>query len=98
MIIVWGSVDIRPENLEAALEISEQHVRRSREEPGCISHTVLIDAQSRNTLCFFEEWADMPALEAHFAVAESIEFARNITGMAAAPPQIRIFDAAPIEQ
>lgn len=91
MIIVWGFVDIDAVHLADAQELSLEHVRRSRGEPGCISHCVSVDREIENRLNFFEEWADMESLQQHFEVPESAAFAQRLGEMAVAPPQIQIY-------
>ena len=98
MIIVWGVVDIAEGNVEAALELSLVHVRRSREEPGCISHNVQIDAENRNRLTFFEKWQDMEALQLHFAVPESGRFVKSIGQLASAAPVMTLYESSQIKQ
>lgn len=39
MILVTGSVRVRPEAIEDALALSVQHVERSRQEDGCRLHS-----------------------------------------------------------
>ena len=98
MIIVWGAVEIAEGNIEAALELSLEHVRRSREERGCISHQVQIDAEDRNRLAFFEEWQDMEALQLHFAVPESGQFVKSISLLASAAPVMQLYESSQIKQ
>ncbi len=93
MIIVWGSVDTVAQRYAEALQLSLEHVVRSRGEPGCISHTVMIDAENDTRLNFFEEWEDLDALQKHFAVDESVRFAARLTDIAARPPEVRIFES-----
>ena len=91
MIIVWGSVEISAVHLADAQAQSLEHVKRSRLEPGCISHCVSVDRENENRLNFFEEWEDMEALQQHFAVPESGAFAERLGEMAVAPPRIQIY-------
>ena len=76
MIIVTGSVLARDDAIDEVVELSLQHVRRSRDEPGCLLHSVHRDVEEPNRLVFVEHWADMEALQQHFAVPESGEFVR----------------------
>jgi quinol monooxygenase YgiN len=71
MIVVTGSVTARPDSLEEVRRLSLEHVQRSRQEPGCISHAVHVDCENPLRLVFFEQWADRAALLAHFAVPAS---------------------------
>ena len=93
MIIVIGKAISEPDTHSEMLRISQEHVERSRSEPGCIAHNVHIDAENASQLVFVEYWADMPALLAHFAVPESRKFAATMTDLAASNPDIRIFDS-----
>ena len=77
MIVVTGSVTVRTETFDEARRLSLEHVHRSRQEPGCISHAVHVDCENPLRLVFFEQWADRTALAAHFAVPASGEFVRT---------------------
>ncbi len=94
MIIVTGSITAKAGCLEELLAICLEHVRRSRQEPGCISHAVHSDAENPLRLFFFEEWEDSEALKKHFAVPASGAFVRAARLLAVDPPVINIFDAS----
>ncbi|VTU27994.1 putative quinol monooxygenase [Variovorax sp. PBL-E5] len=93
MILVTGSILARAGSVDEALALSLEHVRRSRTEPGCISHAVHRDAEDPLRLVFVEQWADRAALLAHFAVPASRAFARAAGALAAEPPTLQIYDA-----
>jgi quinol monooxygenase YgiN len=93
MLIVTGSVEARPESLERALELSLEHVRRSRGEPGCLLHSVHRDVERPLRLVFLEHWADADALRTHFRVPASGAFVTELTALAATPPEMAIYDA-----
>ena len=95
MILVTGSVTARPERLAEALDLSLQHVHRSRAEPGCIAHAVHIDAENPNRLVFVEQWSDRAALQAHFMVPASRAFGKALAGLAVALPDLQIYEATP---
>ena len=94
MIIVTGSVVVRPDDLEQAVEIALAHVQRSRIEPGCLLHSVHHDVEVPNRLVFLEHWADRSALDAHFAVPESGAFVTALSALAATPPAMEIHETA----
>jgi quinol monooxygenase YgiN len=96
VIIVTGIVKARPETLEEALRISLEHVHRSRLEPGCLLHSVHRDVEDADRLVFLEHWADRDALSAHFRVPASGASAKRLGELAAEPPTIGIYDAAPL--
>lgn len=98
MVIITGSIVASPEGFEELRSLSLEHVRRSRAEPGCLSHDVHVDAENPLRLFFFETWADRAAVGVHFAVAESRAFVKAAYRLAAEPPVIQIYDATPAGQ
>ncbi|MEM8708713.1 MAG: putative quinol monooxygenase [Actinomycetota bacterium] len=95
LIVVLGDVRVRPDVADDALRISREHVERSRTEPGCISHDVLVDPDEPLRLVFVERWADRTALDVHFAVPESIAFASALAEMASERPHMQILPIEP---
>ncbi len=98
MIVVTGSVTARLETFEEARRLSLEHVRRSRQEPGCVSHAVHVDCENPLRLVFFEQWADRAVLAAHFAVPASGEFVRALRSLAAGPTTLELYDASRLEK
>jgi quinol monooxygenase YgiN len=97
MIMVTGSVTARADCLEEVRKMSLEHVRRSRQEPGCISHAVHADCENPLRLVFIEQWADRAALSAHFAVPASRDFVRALQPLASASSTIEIYDATRVQ-
>jgi len=97
MVIVYGSVRARPDSFEELRALALEHVRRSRTEPGCLSHDVHVHAEEPLRLVFFETWTDRAALAAHFAVPASREFAQAAGQLGAEPPVIRVYQATQID-
>lgn len=96
MVIVTGEIIARPETLAELIAVGQDHSRRSREEPGCISHDLYIDSENGLRLFFFERWADRAALQAHFAVPESNDFMRAVRSLSAGGSKApEILDIAP---
>ena len=80
------------------LRLSQEHVNRSRTEPGCIADAVHVDCENPLRLVFFERWADRDALRKHFAVPASRELVRSLQTLAAGPTTLELFDANKIEE
>ncbi len=97
MIIVTGSITAREDSFVEVRKLSLEHVHRSRQEPGCISHSVHIDCENPMRLVFFEQWTDRAALSAHFAVPASRDFVRALQPLAAAAATIEIYEANRLE-
>ncbi|MFA7262990.1 MAG: putative quinol monooxygenase [Caulobacter sp.] len=83
MIVVTGWILAKPDTLAELIAIGQEHCRRSRAEPGCISHDLYIDSENGLRLFFFERWADRAALAVHFAVPESNDFVRAVRALSA---------------
>ena len=96
MIIITGSAIIHPEHFAAALALGVEHSARSRAEPGCIAHNCHVDAEDASRIVFVEQWADMAAVKAHFAVPASGEFVQQLGGWAKCAPEMKLFEASVI--
>jgi len=75
------------------LQLSLEHVRRSRLEPGCLLHSVHHDVDDPSRLVFVEHWVDRDALLTHFRVPASRAFAKAAGDLAAEQPTLEIYDA-----
>jgi len=93
MVIVIAEVDVVPRLLDEAFALSRAHVARSRAEPGCLSHAVLVDPDRPTHLVFVEEWATEAALQDHFAVPATQQFVDALAVLAAARPSVRLYRA-----
>ena len=98
MIVVTGSVTARADSFDEVRKLSLEHVRRSRTEPGCISHAVHVDCENPLRLVFFEQWADRAALLAHFAVPDSRDFVRALQSLADQATTIELYEATRLEK
>jgi quinol monooxygenase YgiN len=98
MLIVTGSLLARQDSFEKLRAEALEHVRRSRKEPGCLSHAVHVDCENPLRLVFIEEWESRDALLTHFAVPESRAFVKSARGLAEEASPIAIFEAQKIEK
>jgi quinol monooxygenase YgiN len=98
VLIVTGSIHARPDTIDAVLTLSLEHVRRSRQEPGCLLHSVHRDAEDPLRLVFLEHWEDADALRAHFAVPASNAFVREAGALADGSTKMEIYEAERVRQ
>jgi quinol monooxygenase YgiN len=96
-VVVTGSIVALPERIDELLALSLEHVRRSRTEPGCISHAVHRDVEDPLRLVFVEEWAGRAALLAHFAVPASRAFVKTAAACASAAPTMSLYEVDTLE-
>lgn len=94
MIIVTGHVITSPETASEITRLCVRHSQRSRAEPGCIAHNVHVDCEDPSRLVFVEQWADMDALKAHFAVPDSTAFVKAVRALTPQPTSMQVFTAA----
>lgn len=97
MIIVTGHAIAREDTDEAMQRLSVEHVLRSRAEPGCISHEVTRDVQQPHRFVFVERWTDMAALQVHFRVEASRQFAKSMAQLSEGRPEMAIYQAEAID-
>jgi quinol monooxygenase YgiN len=93
MIVVTGSAIIQRDSFEDARRLSIEHTKRSRAEPGCLSHDVHVDCENPLRLVFVERWKDRDALLKHFAVPASRQFIKALSALLVEPAGIEIYDA-----
>jgi quinol monooxygenase YgiN len=55
MIEITGSVTAKEDCFGEVRRLSLEHLRRSRGEPGCISHAVHVDCENAVRLVFVEQ-------------------------------------------
>jgi quinol monooxygenase YgiN len=78
VIIVHGTIPIRPECRERALELARAMAEATQAEPGCISYDFYVGLSDANTLMLFQEWESMEALTKHFQTPHMEEFLRAL--------------------
>lgn len=66
MIIVHGTIPIRAERKEEAMDLARRMADATRTEMGCISYDFYLGLSDPNTLMLFQEWEDMDCLMGHF--------------------------------
>lgn len=93
MIVITGSVRVDAASMAQTLALGVEHSARSRGEAGCIAHNCHVDAEDPERIVFVEQWVDMAAVQAHFAVPESGRFVAAIAQLALEPPQMQIYEA-----
>ena len=94
MLIVLGSVVARDDTHAEILRLSQEHVARSLQEAGCLRHEVMPDLANPKRLVFVEQWASAEDLFRHFKVPASGAFARAIAQLAAAAPEMKVYEAS----
>ncbi len=83
MIIVHGTIPVRPDCREEALSLARRMADATRDEIGCISYDFYIGLADPNTLMLFQEWESMEALMGHFQTEHMDEFLKVLPSVVA---------------
>jgi quinol monooxygenase YgiN len=98
VIIITGSIVASQETVDALQRLALEHVHRSRQEPGCLSHNVHRDVEDPLRLVFVEQWTDMDAVRTHFAVPDSGGFVATAARLSQSPPTLEVYDATLVQR
>ena len=77
------------------LDLEPHRTRMNDSQPGLDEK--FKDTEDPLRLVFVERWADRAALQVHFALVESRQFAGELSRLASAAPEMQIYEAAPTE-
>ena len=88
MIVIAGSVPIRPDQREEATRVALTMARATQVEPGCVTYRFSTDLADPNTFLIFEEWASEDALVRHFESDHMRVFREQVPRLVAGPPRI----------
>lgn len=69
MLKVIAQDFIRPESIETVRPLYDELVRRTREEPLCVSYELFADREDEGHFVIIETWPDRAALDTHCATA-----------------------------
>lgn len=67
MITIVAKSIVKKGKLEAFKKLTDEMIKESRKEKGCISYCLYQDITNDHILTFIEEWEDMEAVERHNA-------------------------------
>jgi len=66
MIVIAGTIPIKPERREEAKQLALQMAAATHTEAGCLTYQFYADLVDPNTFFIFEEWESEEALQRHF--------------------------------
>lgn len=94
MLIVAGTVKLRPEARAEAEQAARKMVSATREEPGCKSYGFYAHLDDPDAFLIFEVWESETALERHYQTPHMAEFNAAIPRLLAAPPSIHRYEVS----
>ena len=93
MILVLGSITASAAHFAQALALSQAHVRRARDVPGCLAHAVHIDSENPLRLVFIERWQDQDSIWKHVASPETRAFVKALGACVTEATPTEFFEA-----
>jgi quinol monooxygenase YgiN len=74
MLIVLGTIEIHPDDIDAAIKMANTMAAATMKEPGCIQYAFGQDSAQSNRFLLTERWESPEALAAHFSTPHMAEF------------------------
>jgi quinol monooxygenase YgiN len=96
MLVIAGTVKVKPETRAEAVKAALKMAKASAAEPGCTSYRFYADLEDADTFLIFEQWESEAALTAHFQTPHMAEFNAAIPRFLAAAPSINRYDVAAV--
>ena len=94
MIVISGTVKVKSDKREEAVEYATAMAAATRQEPGCRFYGFYSDIEDPDTFRIFEEWDSVEALRAHFQTPHMATFNRQIEDVVAGPFDIVRYDVS----
>jgi quinol monooxygenase YgiN len=95
-IVVTALVQIRPEEVDAALPILETAITATHGEAGCISYALHRDVEDPARFVIVEKWASPEALAEHAETPHLKQLFTDLGPLLTAPPTIVRAEPVPI--
>jgi quinol monooxygenase YgiN len=97
MIVIAGSVKVKPEGREQALAAAVRMMEATRAEPGCRAYRFSTDLVEPTLVHLFEEWESAEALAQHFASPHMAEFQRVLPEVLAGGLDLRRYTVTSVD-
>jgi quinol monooxygenase YgiN len=78
VIIVHGTIPLKPDSREQAIQLARRMADATRGETGCISYDFYVGLSDPNALMLFQEWENMEALMGHFQTDHMEKFLKEL--------------------
>jgi quinol monooxygenase YgiN len=89
VIVVAGTITVRPERREEAIRMARAMAQATRAEAGCVAYDFYADLTDPGTFFVFEVWESDAALTRHFQTEHMAAFQREIPQLVAGPTNVR---------
>ncbi|PCJ54902.1 MAG: antibiotic biosynthesis monooxygenase [Planctomycetota bacterium] len=97
MRIIIAEMKAAPGKRAQLIDLLNGMLEPSRMEPGCISYRYFFSSEDPDLVHFYEQWQNQAAIDEHFASDHFRDLGVRIPDLIISGPDIRIYDAAPVE-
>lgn len=73
------------------MELCQEHVKRSRSEPGNLSYDLHVHTEDVYKVVYTEEWEDLESLQKH--VEASKDFIKELSRASPQAPKVKVFES-----
>ena len=94
MIIIAGSVSVKPDRRDEWMGVAMAMSRASQAEDGCVTYRFYADLEDPNLMLLFEVWESEEALEAHFKTDHMAEYRSRIPDLVAGPSKLTRYEVS----
>jgi quinol monooxygenase YgiN len=81
MLVVLATIEVHPDDTEAAVAFAAGMVRSTHVESGCMHYAFGLDILQPNRLLLSERWRDAGALVAHFEAPHMTSFRQRMRAL-----------------
>ena len=91
MIVIAGTISVKAETREEAVQAALTMQRATQQEEGCLSYRFHADLEDPNTFFLFEEWESQEHLNAHFKTEHMKVFRAAIPKLVNGPSDLKYY-------
>jgi quinol monooxygenase YgiN len=93
MIVISGTIKVKPERMADTMRASSEIAATSRSETGCRGYRFGVDVEDQHRLHLFEEWASEEDLNVHFTTPHFVAFSALLVEVLAEEPTFTRYEA-----
>ena len=91
MIVIAGTISVKAETREEAVQAALVMQRATQQEEGCLAYRFHADLEDPNTFFLFEEWESQKHLDAHFKTEHMKVFRSVIPKLFNGPSDLKYY-------
>ncbi len=91
LVILAARFKIKPEKREEFLELANEAIAHTQEEPGVISYNLYEDPMEPNSFIFFEQWKSRKSLDVHLEAEYTRRLLNRFGELLATEPSTKVY-------